>query len=87
MNMKGCLFLVTLLGTSTLMGGCSSLSLTGQNAPPQASNGGTSIGQASFASKMYSTIFLQPVPPPAKMSCFWRGITLRRLKLHISANT
>lgn len=63
MNMKGCLFLVTLLGTTTLMGGCSSLSLTGQSAPTQASNGGTSIGQASFASKMYSTIFLQPVPP------------------------
>lgn len=60
-GLLGALFLG---GALLALGGCATA--TGP-APSQASNGGTQIGNASFKSKMASSIFLQPVAPSKRV--------------------
>ena len=63
---KTILSTIMALGAALALGGCAMMGGNGQ-APGKASNGGTSIGNASYKSKMAKSIFLQPVAPAKRV--------------------
>lgn len=63
---KSILSAAFVFGATLAVAGCAALGGNGP-APSQASNGGTSIGNANYKSKMASSIFLQPVAPAKRL--------------------